>query len=86
MYVHTWHTQFYCYGKSISHIMATRQWSEVEEDLLRQVRERLKAKLADRPQYPEVVGDRKLLRFLRGHDYDVSKACEMIEGFLDWRK
>jgi hypothetical protein len=62
------------------------QWSDQEVELLAQVRERLKDKLADRPQYPEVVGDRKLIRFLRGHDYNIDKACEMIESFLDWRK
>ena len=49
------------------------------------MRERLSEKLKARPQYPEVVGDRKLIRFLRGHDYDIDKACEMIEKFLDWR-
>ena len=38
-----------------------------------------------RPQYPEVVGDRKLIRFIRGHGHDEEKILEMVEKFLDWR-
>eukprot|EP01041_Mallomonas_annulata_P010163 gene10163-21183_t len=61
------------------------RWNTQETALLEEVRKRLGDKLSARPQYPEVVGDRKLLRFLRGHNYDINKACEMINGFLDWR-
>lgn len=49
------------------------------------MRERLGGILLNRPQFPEVVGDRKLLRFIRGHEYNVDKACEMITKFLQWR-
>ena len=64
----------------------TRQrWSDHETELLKAVRHRLHDKLCARPQFPEVVGDRKLIRFLRGHDHNIDKACEMIEKFLDWR-
>jgi len=38
------------------------------------------------PQFPEVVGDRKILRFLRGHDYDIEKVITMMSKFLEWRK
>ena len=41
--------------------------------------------MLDRPQFPDVVGDRKLLRFLRGHDHNVDKVCEMVTNFLTWR-
>lgn len=37
-------------------------------------------------QYPEVVGDRKLLRFLRGHDFNITKVTEMLQKHLQWRK
>ena len=37
-------------------------------------------------QYPDVSGDRRLLRFYRGHGGDIAKTCEMIKKFLDWRK
>jgi hypothetical protein len=30
--------------------------------------------LTNRPQYPEVVGDTRILRFLRGHNYDIEKV------------
>ena len=38
------------------------------------------------PQFPEVVGDRKILRFLRGHDYDIDKVTMMMTKFLEWRR
>jgi len=60
-------------------------WSEQETNFLKSVRERLGEKLTSCPQYPEVVGDRKLLRFSRGHNYDLNKVCEMVEKFLAWR-
>lgn len=49
------------------------------------MRGRLKKKLTQRPQYPDVTGDRKILRFLRGHEYDVDKVCDLYEKFLKWR-
>ena len=50
------------------------------------MKDRLADKLSQRPQYPDVVGDRKLLRFIRGHEYNVDKACEMIVKFFEWRE
>lgn len=32
------------------------------------------------------MGDRKIMRFLRGHDYDVDKVCNMMIKWLDWRR
>ena len=61
------------------------RWTIEEQNELREVRERLGPLLKSRPQFPEVVGDRKLLRFLRGHNHDLNKACQMIEKFLNWR-
>lgn len=61
------------------------RWTEEEEGLLRTIRTVLKDKLMNRPQYPEVVGDRKLIRFIRGHGHDEEKVLEMVEKFLDWR-
>ena len=31
------------------------------------------------------MGDRKLIRFLRGHDHNVDKAYEMVSNFFKWR-
>lgn len=33
-----------------------------------------------------VVGDRRLLRFLRGKQHNIEEATEMISNFLTWRK
>jgi hypothetical protein len=35
--------------------------------------------------YSLVVGDRRLLRFLRGKQMNVDEAIKMIEAFLKWR-
>ena len=41
----------------------SRRWNEWERTALREIRERLKQELLDQPSFPEVVGDRRLLRF-----------------------
>lgn len=61
------------------------RWSQKETDCIAQVRERLKDAIAKSPNYPEVVGDRKIVRFLRGHDYNMDKVCELMGKFLQWR-
>ena len=43
-----------------------QRWGERETAAIAQVRARLGALLINRPQFPEVVGDRKLLRFFKG--------------------
>ena len=63
----------------------SRKWTEVETNLWKVVRGKLKAKLADRPQYPEAIGDRKLIRFIRGHEDDIERVCRKVENYLDWR-
>lgn len=61
------------------------RWSKFETDSVQEVRKRLAGILTERPQFPEVVGERKILRFLRGHDYQVDIVCEKITNFLSWR-
>ena len=61
------------------------RWNADEEKQLAQLKEKLGNLLFDRPQFPDVVGDRKLIRFLRGHDHNVDKACEMVTNFFKWR-
>ena len=43
-----------------------KRWNENETAGLVEIRARLFSLLKNRPQFPEVVGDRKLLRFLKG--------------------
>eukprot|EP01038_Epipyxis_sp_PR26KG_P007109 gene7109-9701_t len=61
------------------------RWSPEETQKLKAMRLLLKDKLENRRQLPDVVGDRRLLRFLRGHGNDVTKACKMFTDFLQWR-
>jgi hypothetical protein len=61
------------------------RWSDEDTALLSAMREQLGDKLSKRRQLPDVVGDRRLLRFLRGHGRNVNKACEVFTKFLTWR-
>jgi hypothetical protein len=61
------------------------RWTAQEHEALDTLKSRLKDQLAASPQYPEVVGERKMIRFLRGHGHDVEKVCGMMANFLQWR-
>lgn len=69
----------------LAHTMA-RRWSEEDTRLLAELRANIGERLQAVPQFQEVVGDRKLLRFLRGHDHNVSKVADMYRKMLDWRR
>ena len=43
-----------------------RRWSVKEEEMLKELRRRLAPELAQQLPFPEVVGDRRLIRFIRG--------------------
>lgn len=62
------------------------RWSAKEQADLNEVRTRLKDEIAQSPPYPEVIGDRKIIRFLQGHDYNIDKVCELYGKFLKYRK
>ena len=62
------------------------RWDPVESEEIFRVRELCREELQESPNYPEVVGDRKILRFLRGHGHNVEKAAAMLRKFLSWRK
>ena len=62
------------------------RWSDEDARALAELRATIGDRLGSVPQFPEVVGDRKLLRFLRGHDYSVPKAAALFCQFLDWRR
>jgi hypothetical protein len=61
------------------------RWTAQEHEALDILKGRLKEQLAASPQYPEVVGERKMIRYLRGHNHDVEKVCGMMANFLQWR-
>lgn len=62
------------------------RWSLEEHKEIEVVRERLADLIAASPPFPEVVGDRKIIRFLRGHDHNIEKVCELYGKFLRWRR
>lgn len=61
------------------------RWSVLEEEQLAQMKVSLKYEIDLSPKYPEVVGERRMLRFLRGNSHDVHKAVDQMRKFLNWR-
>jgi hypothetical protein len=62
------------------------RWVEKEQNSLSEMRIRLKEKIEDSPPYPDIIGDRKLIRFLRGRNNNIDEACQQYSDFLKWRK
>ena len=62
------------------------RWSESEEESLRKMRTALADEIASFPPFPDLVGDRKLIRFLRGRSGNVTEAIAMYGDFLKWYK
>ncbi len=62
------------------------RFSKRDRDGIAAIRGRCQDLLVDTPAFPEVVGDRKIIRFLTGHDYNIDKATEMFRKFLLWRR
>jgi len=64
------------------------RWSVEETEKLAIIKAELKEDLAGQAPYPEVVGDRKLVRMIRaypGEDHPES-AIDAMRRFLKWRK
>lgn len=64
----------------------SNKWRPEEEIAIAAVRRRLHKELSTCPQFPEVVGDRRILRFLRGKQMNVDEATRLMREFLHWRK
>jgi uridine kinase len=62
------------------------RWKEEERSAIAEMRLRLFTDLKKIPQFPEVVGDRRLIRFYNGNGKDVDRAVEAYMKFLKWRK
>jgi hypothetical protein len=60
----------------------SRRWSSQEHEQLPELRRRLAADIAECKPFPEVIGDRGLIRFLRGHGHSIDKATEMFGNYL----
>jgi len=61
------------------------RWTPREIEAIKEVRNRLHDELTNRPQFPEVVGDRRILRYLRGNGLNVETSCKKIASMLRWR-
>lgn len=57
---------------------SAQRWSDKELQLLQQVRQVCAPALALQPSYPEVVGDRRLIRFIRGQQYNIEKISAKV--------
>ena len=49
------------------------------------LKDELRAELAAQPPWPDLIGDIRLLRFVRGHDCDVAAAADAYRQMLAWR-
>ena len=65
--------------------MSRPRWNAKETAALVEIRATLKEELAAVAQNLEVVGDRSLLRFYRGHLGVMPTVCTMISNYLVWR-
>jgi len=61
------------------------RWTDLEQDCVNVLKDQLKDELAASPQYPEIVGERKMIRFLRGHNFDVNTVYIKMVNYLKWR-
>lgn len=66
--------------------MSNNRWSIQEYELLNEIRNRLSNEISQTGQFPEVIGDRAIIRFIRGHNHNLEKIIEMYSSFLKWRK
>ena len=66
--------------------MPADRWPAKEREALVEMRLRCKDALAQQAPFPEVVGDRRLLRFLRGRGGNINEATEQYLGHLKWRQ
>lgn len=62
------------------------RWTSEEAAAIAEVRKRASKELELCPKYPEVVGDRRILRFLRGKQLDIDSSSDMFIKFLKWRR
>ena len=62
------------------------KWTTNEEILLAEMKVSLKTDIERSPPFPEVVGDRRLIRFLRGCGHDLERTIKTVRNFLEWRR
>lgn len=63
----------------------SHRWTVHETELLEQVRTILAPEIAAAGQFPEVIGDRGIIRFIRGHGV-LDRIVTKYRNYLQWRK
>jgi len=61
------------------------RWTLQERECIGILKTSMKEQLDASPQFPEIVGERKMIRFLRGHNFDIEKVTTLMANFLKWR-
>mmetsp|Transcript_51731 Transcript_51731/g.136770 ORF Transcript_51731/g.136770 Transcript_51731/m.136770 type:complete len:370 (+) Transcript_51731:46-1155(+) len=64
----------------------SQRWDPEEVAAVAAIRRRCRAEIAGAGQYADVIGDRKIVRFLRGHKGDVDKVTDLFKGWLKFRQ
>ena len=64
----------------------SKRWSDKEQNFLNELRLNLELELKDANQVPDVIGDRRLLRFSKGHNFDLPIVTKMLREHFKWRK
>ena len=62
------------------------RWFAAEYDKLAEMKRRLSSEIEASPPYPDVIGERRMIRFLRGKDGNVDQATKLYGDFLKWRR
>lgn len=62
------------------------RWSDLDQESIALMREALREELSSCPPFPEVVGDRRIIRFLKARGYVIEESAKMMRNFLKWRK
>eukprot|EP00947_MAST-08B_sp_MAST-8B-sp1_P001292 g1292.t1 len=66
--------------------LAVKEFNDVQKAAVAEIRAAAAEDLAGVQPFPEVVGDRRILRFLRGHKFVMATAIEYYTNMLKWRK
>jgi len=62
------------------------RWTKEETTALIELRSALAKEIAEAAPFPDVVGDRRLLRFLRGNQMRLDASIKQYRDFLQWRR
>ena len=64
----------------------SKRWSDKEQNFLNELRLNLESELKEANQVPDVIGDRRLLRFSKGHNFNLPIVTKMLKNHYKWRK